>query len=137
MKCLKCKNEEFIEQKIRFKPSIKGEIVEVIVPCMTCTKCHSPLMNSEQMNILRKAAADKYKELHGLLTSSQIITYRKQLKMSQSAFADYLNVGEASIKRWETYYIQDASQDELIKLKCVNRVNLSFIFIMANINFNL
>jgi len=118
MKCIKCDNNQFIEKKIRFTPIIKDKEVEVIAPCMTCTKCHTPLMTTEQMNILRKASADKYRETHGLLTSSQIIAYREALEMSQTAFARYLNIGEASIKRWETYFIQDASQDELIKLKC-------------------
>lgn len=118
MKCLKCNHDKFIEQSIRFSPEVKDEIVEVIVPCMVCKNCHTTLMNTEQMNTLRRAAADKYRELHGLLTASQIVAYREELGMSQSAFARYLNVGEASIKRWETYYVQDASQDELIRLKC-------------------
>jgi hypothetical protein len=34
--------------------------------------------------------------------------------MSQAAFANYLKVGEASVKRWETYYVQD----DHIRLKC-------------------
>jgi len=38
--------------------------------------------------------------------------------MSQIQFARYLNVGEASIKRWETCFIQDASQDDHIRVKC-------------------
>ena len=38
--------------------------------------------------------------------------------MSQIQFAEYLNIGEASIKRWETYYIQDESQYDHIRLKC-------------------
>jgi hypothetical protein len=38
--------------------------------------------------------------------------------MSQTAFASYLKVGEASIKRWETYYVQDVVQDDHIRLKC-------------------
>lgn len=118
MKCLKCNCSEFIEQNIRFDPEVKGEIIEVIVPCKVCKNCNAPFMSTEQMNVLRRAAADKYRELHDLLTSSQIITYRKELGMSQSSFARYLNVGEASIKRWETYYIQDASQDDHIRLKC-------------------
>jgi hypothetical protein len=75
-------------------------------------------MDANQMNLLRRAAADKYRERHGLLTSAQIIGYRESLGLSQSAFASYLKVGEASVKRWETYYIQDASQDENIRLKC-------------------
>ena len=40
------------------------------------------------------------------------------LGMSQAAFANYLKVGEASIKRWETYFVQDAVQDDHIRLRC-------------------
>ncbi len=118
MKCLKCDSEQFVEQHVRFDPEVKGEIVEVIAPCSVCKNCQASLMTGEQMNVLRRAAADKYRELHGLLTSAQIIAYREELGMSQAAFARYLNVGEASIKRWETYYVQDAGQDEHIRLKC-------------------
>jgi len=118
MKCLKCNNSQFDEQNVRFNPEVKGEFVEVIVSCKVCKKCNSPFMDTEQMNVLRRAAADKYRKSHNLLMSSQIITYREELGMSQSAFARYLNVGEASIKRWETYYIQDIGQDEHIRIKC-------------------
>jgi DNA-binding transcriptional regulator YiaG len=117
MKCLKCNNDRFIEKKMSFNPLIKEEIVEVIIPCMTCSKCRFPLMNAEQMNLLRKTAADKYKELHGLLTSSQIIARREELGMTQSAFASHLNFEETSIKKWETYYVQDASEDARMKLR--------------------
>ena len=118
MKCLKCNKAGFTEQNVRFTPEIKGEELEVIAPCMVCDNCQTQLMTTEQMSILRRSSADKYKENHNLLTSSQIIAYRKELGMSQAEFAHYVGSGEASIKRWETYYIQDASQDELIRIKC-------------------
>jgi putative zinc finger/helix-turn-helix YgiT family protein len=118
MKCLKCNNTHFVKQNVRFSPTVKEEAIEVIVPCHVCKKCGTPLMDTEQMNTLRRTSTDKYRELHGLLTSLQIIRYREELGMSQSSFARYLNVGEASIKRWETYFVQDASQDEHIRLKC-------------------
>lgn len=63
------------------------------------------------MNFLRRFAADAYRKKHNLLTSDQIIRYRESLGMSQTAFANYLKVEEASVKRWETYYIQDNVQD--------------------------
>lgn len=122
MKCMHCGCEKFTEKKVRFNPTVKDEIVEVIAPAFVCSECNEALMNSEQMNFLRKVSADEYKKNHGLLTSSQIISFRESLGMSQSAFARYLSVGEASIKRWETYFIQDASQDELIRLKCDDAV---------------
>jgi putative zinc finger/helix-turn-helix YgiT family protein len=118
MKCLNCDGNKFEKKNCRFTPEIKGEEVEVIVPAMVCSHCSTPLMDDEQMSHLRKMTADIYRKNHGLLTSEEIIRFRSMFGMSQIAFANYLKVGEASIKRWETYFIQDISQDEHIRLKC-------------------
>lgn len=118
MKCLNCNGNKFEKKNCRFTPEIKGEEVEVIVPAMVCSHCSTPLMDDEQMSHLRKMAADIYRKNHGLLTSEEIIRFRSIFGMSQTAFANYLKVGEASIKRWETYFIQDMGQDEHIRLKC-------------------
>lgn len=118
MKCLKCNNDSFVERQFTFSPEVKDQIIEIILPCKICKKCNSPLIDTQQMNRIRQAAADKYRESNGLLTSAQIVNYRETLGMSQTAFARYLCVGEASVKRWETYYIQDASQNDHIRLKC-------------------
>lgn len=118
MKCLNCDGKKFENKNCRFTPEIKGEEVEVIVPALVCSHCGAPLMDDEQMNHLRKIAADVYRKNHGLLTSEEIIRFRSMFGMSQTAFANYLKVGEASIKRWETYFVQDIGQDEHIRLKC-------------------
>lgn len=96
-------------------------------------------MDANQMNSLRREAADRYRQLNGLLTSKEIIAYREALDMSQAAFARYLNVGEASVKRWETYFIQDASQDDHIRLRCdqayaeINFLNIYWKFHKADV----
>lgn len=118
MKCHKCKNEQFKNMKMRFPFEMRGKQLEVIVPAFVCTTCNEPSMDSEQMNVLRRESADAYKKSCGLLTSTEIANFRKRLGMTQSEFAKYLSVGEASIKRWETYYIQDESQNDHIRLKC-------------------
>lgn len=118
MKCLNCENEKFEEKNLRLTPEVKGIEVEVVVPTLICAKCKTPLMDTDQMNALRRAAADKYREMHNLLTSQEIIYFRITLGMSQVAFANYLKVGEASVKRWESYYVQDVAQDEHMRLKC-------------------
>ncbi len=118
MKCLNCDCEKLELKNIRFNPEIKGEEVEVVVPSFFCTKCQTPLMDGEQMNVLRRKSANKYRQHHHLLTSEEIIKYRTLLGMSQAAFANYLKVGEASIKRWETYFVQDVVQDDHMRLKC-------------------
>jgi len=117
-KCLKCGDLIFEIKNLRFNPQIKKQNVEVVVPCNVCQSCNATLMDSEQMNTLRRVAADRYREMNGLLTSKQIVAYREKLGLSQISFARFLNVGEASIKRWETYYIQDNSQDDHIRVKC-------------------
>lgn len=118
MKCLKCDSKELEIKNTRLSSEIKGESVDVIIPCYVCKACHNPLMDTKQMNEYRRAVADAYRKKHALLTAQQIIDYRSKLNMNQSEFARYLNVGEASVKRWETYYIQDASQDDHIRIKC-------------------
>lgn len=118
MNCLQCNGKEFEEKNCRFTPEIKGEEVEVVVPAMVCNMCHSTFMNDEHMSGLRKAAVDVYRKRHKLLTSEEIVNFRSLFGMSQAAFANYLKVGEASIKRWETYFVQDVGQDEHIRLKC-------------------
>lgn len=118
MNCLECLGTDFEIQKIRLSFKIKNQSVEVVLPCSVCRSCSRPLMEAAQMNILRQAASDVYREKNGLLTSKQIIKYRERLKMSQTAFAHYLSVGEASVKRWESYHIQDCSQDDHIRIKC-------------------
>jgi putative zinc finger/helix-turn-helix YgiT family protein len=118
MKCLYCDNGQFDKKRIRFPVELKGETLEVLSEAFVCSKCGESQMDSEQMNQLRKISADEYRKKHGLLTSAEISQYRKRLGMSQIQFAEYLNIGEASIKRWETFFIQDKSQDDHIRLKC-------------------
>lgn len=58
MKCLNCDCEKFESKNIRFSPEIRGEEVEVIVPSFVCMQCQTPWMDGEQMNVLRRSAAD-------------------------------------------------------------------------------
>jgi DNA-binding XRE family transcriptional regulator len=58
--------------------------------------------------------ADEYRAAHGLLTSVEIRSRRKQLGMSQEEFANHVGVGVASVKRWEMGKIQDERSNKLI-----------------------
>lgn len=118
MICNKCNSNNLTEKIIRTVQQVKGEEISFITPAMVCNDCEAVLFTTKQMNSLRKKAADEYRLKYNLLTGDEIKEYRNKLSMSQSNFADYLNVGEASIKRWETYYVQDNVQDEHLKLKC-------------------
>jgi len=133
MDCLECgKNKLIVKNKI-FNVDFKNEKIKVKSPAFVCKNCGFRFTDTEQMNILRKAVADKYRTNKRLLTSEQIKEFRKNLEMSQLEFAEYLKVGEASVKRWETYFVQDESQDDHIRLKCDrNFSELSTLLINEN-----
>ena len=59
----------------------------------------------------QKAIADAYRKKAGLLTSEQIKQGRKKLDLTQSELAEKLNVGIASIKRWEGVQIQSKAMN--------------------------
>ena len=118
MLCLKCNSEEFVlRNDLKIEQVFRGETFEVESPLMVCKLCGWQAFGPGQADELRKRTADAYRMKHGLLTSNQIKAIRQALKMNQLEFAKFLRVGEASVKRWETWQIQDPSSDELIRLK--------------------
>ena len=120
MICLKCDNEEFLlKSDAVVVQEFKGETLAVTTPVMVCKSCGWQALEAGQMDELGRRTADAYRKKHGLLTSSQIKALRYALKKSQREFAEFLRVGEASVKRWENWSIQDASSDELMRVKCV------------------
>jgi len=117
MLCLRCKNEEFGECMAETSQVFRGETFAVKAPSMACKDCGWLTMTDEQADVLRLKVADAYREKHELLTSAEIRQARETLGLSQQAFAQRASVGVASIKRWETAFVQDKSSDLLIRLR--------------------
>jgi len=118
MKCVKCGNKKFEKKQERASVEIKGEKVDYIAEVDVCTKCGTQSASDEQMRTSYINASDAYRKKHNLLTCSEIIGFREKMDMTQDAFAEYLGVGVASLKRWENGAIQEKANDELIRLKC-------------------
>lgn len=118
MICVRCDNEQFVEEPNRvLEQEFRGELFHVHSPAMVCTKCGWTSVSLGQADALRRATADEYRRRHKLLTSEDIKAARQRLGMTQREFASFLGVGEASVKRWETWLVQDRSNDELIRAK--------------------
>ncbi len=100
------------------KGPYRGRTYEVRTSAHVCPKCGYYLVEAADTPELMRNLADAYRREAGLLTSDQIRAYREALGMSQQQLADYLKVGVASVKRWELGAIQDAANDEHIRLKC-------------------
>lgn len=119
MICFKCEEKDkFKKKSVRVEQDFKGLTFDVVVDGMVCEKCKAIQFTDEQSNALRRVTVDKYRKKNGLLTSDEVRKYREDIEMSQAQFSEYLGVGVASIKRWETCFVQDKSQDDLIRIKC-------------------
>jgi putative zinc finger/helix-turn-helix YgiT family protein len=119
MICFKCQGEDFATQLAVIRQDFRGEGLDVKALVSVCSACGWQTLARGQTDELRKRTADAYREKHGLLTSTQIKFYRQQLgDMSQQAFADFLKFSVASIKRWETWQVQEEVYDQAIRMKC-------------------
>jgi DNA-binding transcriptional regulator YiaG len=64
----------------------------------------------------QKAIAEVYRKKVGLLTGKEIVEERTKQDLTQSELAKRMNVGIASIKRWETGSIQSKSMDKALRM---------------------
>ena len=101
-----------------FSGEFRGEKYSIEAKGLVCAKCHFSAIPGPEMPAFNVRVADVYRRSRGLLTSGEIRSFRAALGMSQSQFARFLKVGDASVKRWESGQVQEEAMDELIRLKC-------------------
>ncbi len=99
----------------------RGESFSLPVKAVGCKHCGFTLLPDGESERLVKATWGAYRKKYGLLTAGEIRVLRKGRNMTQKQFADYLGVGEASVKRWERGLVQDRSSDQLIRAKTAHR----------------
>jgi putative zinc finger/helix-turn-helix YgiT family protein len=117
MTCIKCRKAELIEQPADLTAEVKGETVLVPqFPALVCSECGYKTIRGHEMQEYMRAACDVYRRKHSLLTSTEIRDRRERLNQSQEEFARHLDVGIASIKRWELGQVQDRAMDRLIRI---------------------
>ena len=117
MACFECESGKLIPADIRLTGTRNNESFTVELQGYRCDSCGHETIDSDQSAHFTQLLSDAYREAHGLLLSAEIKAHRLQLGLSQQAFADYLGVGVASVKRWEAGQIQEKAMDQLIRLK--------------------
>jgi len=122
MICFTCKGEDFTTQTAVVRQDFRGEQMDVSTPVSVCTACGWQTLGRGQADELRKRTADAYRERHSLLTSAMIKYIRKMRCQNQAEFAEFLGVGEASVKRWEAGLVQEKGCDQLLRLKCAKEL---------------
>lgn len=87
-----------------------------------CPKCGIEAATVEQSAAMQKEIADAYRVKTGLLTGAEIVEGRKKLRLSQQALADKMQIGVASVKRWEGSIIQSRSMDRMLREALAGRI---------------
>jgi len=102
----------------KVKQDFRGETLEVDALAMRCGSCGFEIAAPGNLETLRLATMDAYRQRHGLLTSADIVNRRNAMGMSQRAFADHVGVGVASLQRWEKgLLVQDKGSDLLMRAR--------------------
>jgi putative zinc finger/helix-turn-helix YgiT family protein len=107
---------KMVIKKARKRVTFRG--VNIIVPIeqYICTVCSVEASTIDQATAIQKAISDAYRKAANLLTGKEIVEKRKRLKLTQAALAKRMNVGIASIKRWEGGTIKSKSMDHALRI---------------------
>jgi len=87
-----------------------------------CRECKLEAGTVQTAGIVQKLIADVYRSKVRLLTGDEIRSLRKSRGLSQQNLAELMNVGVASIKRWETGLIQSKSMDHALRIQLQCRI---------------
>jgi putative zinc finger/helix-turn-helix YgiT family protein len=112
--CIQCGEADLEPKTIQLPGTVRGEGFTVEMEGLECPRCGYKTIEGSKMPEYGRLLADKYRASHGLLTSDEIRQRRKRLGLTQEQFAAYLEVGIASVKRWEMGKIQDPRHNQLI-----------------------
>lgn len=98
------------------KMKFRGVDIDVPVEQHVCPVCSIKAGTIEQTSAIQKAISNAYRKSTHLLTGEDIIEGRKKLNLTQADLAKRMNVGIASIKRWEGGLIQSKSMDQALRM---------------------
>ena len=101
--------------------TFKGVDIQYQTQAYVCPECGFEAGTIESAGNTQRAIADAYREKVGLLTSYEIKNMRENKGMTQQELADAMNIGVASVKRWETCMIQSKSMDYYLRLLLQDR----------------
>lgn len=96
--------------------NIRGDEIRTVSKIRVCSECREELFDEllDEENI--KRAYDAYRKKNDILSPEDIKSIRELYGLSQKAFAKILNIGEASIARYETGALPEKSLSNMIML---------------------
>ena len=107
---------KMVLRKVKKPMTFRGVKMIVSIEQYRCTACGVEAGTVNQTARIQKTIADAYRRAVNLLTGEEIVEKRKKLNLTQEALAKRMNVGIASIKRWEGGTIQSKSMDHALRI---------------------
>jgi putative zinc finger/helix-turn-helix YgiT family protein len=107
---------KMVLRKTKKRMTFRGVNITVPIEQYRCTVCGAETGTVNQAARIQKTMADAYRKAVNLITGDEIVEKRKRLSLTQEALAKRMNVGIASIKRWEGGTIQSKSMDRALRI---------------------
>jgi putative zinc finger/helix-turn-helix YgiT family protein len=102
-------------EKLKKKMTFKGVELAIEADAYVCARCGFEAGTIESAGAVQRAIAEAYRLKTGRLTSGEIKRLREAKGLTQHDLADRMQVGIASIKRWETGVVQSKSMDQALR----------------------
>jgi len=124
MKTLNCPKGHGVMKlkRVEKNTTFRGVDISYEADEFICRECKLEAGTVQTAGIVQKLIADAYRSKVSLLTGEEIISLRKSRGLSQQDLAGLMNVGVASIKRWETGLIQSKSMDHALRIQLQCRI---------------
>ena len=103
-------------KKVTKETIFRGVDVKYKANVFVCPECGIEAGTVKTGGEIQKKIADAYRAKVGLLTGDKIKSLRKSRKLTQHQLAELMNIGVASIKRWETGLIQSKAMDRTLRV---------------------
>jgi len=95
--------------------TFRGKDLQVLTEHYVCSECGIRVDDLPLASRNQKALSDVYRKAVNMLTSDDIVQERKRKAWTQEDLARAINVGIASIKRWEKGQIQNKAMDDALR----------------------
>lgn len=105
------------QKKLHKEKTFKGVDISYTINAFVCPVCSLEAGTVQSAGHVQRAIADAYRAKVGSLTGREIKSLRKAKGLTQQQLADTMNIGIASIKRWETGMIQTRSMDHALRMQ--------------------
>jgi len=107
---------KMVLRKTKQRMTFRGLKIIVPIEQYRCAVCGVEAGTVNQAARIQKTIADAYRKAVNLLTGDEIVEKRKRLGLTQEGLAKRMNVGIASIKRWEGGTLQSKSMDHALRI---------------------